>query len=93
MAQERMGSPSICTVQAPQAAMPQPNFRAGEFQVFTQNPQQRRVGRDTDLVPLSVDGEGDHGASPLVFGVVRDSPDEPRTGVDFCAFVAFQQDH
>jgi hypothetical protein len=26
MAQERTGSPSMCTVQAPQAAMPQPNF-------------------------------------------------------------------
>jgi hypothetical protein len=36
-----------------------------------------------------------HGHLPereIVTGIDRDSPDEPRTGVYFCAFVAFWQD-
>ena len=39
-------------------------FGAGEFEMLAQHPKQRRVGRGIDLVPLSVDGQGDHRTSP-----------------------------
>jgi len=41
--QERVASPLMCTVQAPQSAMPQPNFVPVMFSVFTQHPEERHL--------------------------------------------------
>ena len=40
---ERTGLPSMCTVQAPHSAMPQPYLVPVRFRLVAQDPQQRRV--------------------------------------------------
>ncbi len=42
--QERTGAPSMCTVQAPHCAMPQPYLVPVRPELLAQHPQQRRVG-------------------------------------------------
>ena len=50
----------MCTVQAPHWPTPQPNLRAGQLEVFAQDPQEGRVGQRSD---------GDD-ASPFTVSVV-----------------------
>jgi hypothetical protein len=54
--QERVGDPPKCTVQAPQSAMPQPNFDAGHAEDVSKHPQQRRVTVNTAVrsTPLTL---------------------------------------
>ena len=61
--QERLSTPSICTVHAPHSAMQQPNFVPGHTEHVTRHPQRRRIAVDIDAVyvPIDFDGEG-HGA-------------------------------
>ena len=58
--QERAGAPSMCTVQAPHSAMPQPNLVPVMPKHVAQHPQQRRVAVDIDIVcrPVDFDGKG-----------------------------------
>ena len=53
---ERVGDPPKCTVQAPQSAMPQPNFDAGHAEDVSKHPQQRRVTVNTAVqsTPLTL---------------------------------------
>ena len=62
--QERRGSPSTCTVQAPHWPMPQPNFVPVMPSEIADDPQQRHVvgGGDRNFRP--VHGEIDHGWLP-----------------------------
>src|SRR5271170_1480670 len=39
-------------------------FGAGELEMLAQHPEQRRVRRGIDFMPLSVDGEDDHRTPP-----------------------------
>ena len=55
-AQERIATPSICTVQAPHCAMPQP-YLVPVRPMFAHHPQQRRVRLDVDIDRLSVDAK------------------------------------
>jgi hypothetical protein len=52
---ERTGSPSTCTVQAPQSANTAAKFRAGHAEHVTEHPQQRCVAVDINAVTVSVD--------------------------------------
>jgi hypothetical protein len=52
---ERTALPSTWTLQAPQAAMPQPNFGAGQPQLLAQRPEQRRVGFGLERDRLAID--------------------------------------
>src|SRR5215831_12660715 len=59
---ERTGLPSICTVQAPHCAMPQPNFEQ-----VAQHPQQWHVIRRLEGPVFAVDLECYHRESPAYF--------------------------
>ena len=60
-AQERTGSPSTCTVQAPQTAMPQPYLVPGQAELVAQHPEQRHLGFDVDGAGAAVHVELEHG--------------------------------
>ena len=53
-------------------------FRAGQPQLVAQDPEQRRLRLDIELVPLPVDGDGDHAALPPEAMVLREIWGEPR---------------
>ena len=53
--QERIGRPSICTVQAPHWAAPQPNLGAFQVERVAQHPEQRGFAIDFDAVLRAVD--------------------------------------
>ena len=58
--QERIATPSTCTVQAPHWAMPQPYLVPVRPTCSRRHPQQRRVGIDIDVVGSPIDGESSH---------------------------------
>ena len=64
--QERTGAPSMCTVQAPQLATPQPNLVPVSLQMLAQRPQQRRLAVERKLALLAVQCECNHEPSPGV---------------------------
>ena len=58
--QERTASPSTCTVQAPHAATPQPNFGPMMSRSSRSTQSSGLSARSIDVAPLAVDGERDH---------------------------------
>ena len=62
---ERVATPSICTVQAPHSAMPQPNFVPVMPSTSRNHPEERCVAVNIDAVCVAIDfnGEG-HGFLP-----------------------------
>ena len=57
--QERTGSPSRCTVQAPHSADAAAELGAGQTEVVAQHPQQRRIGLDIHSRGLAIKVESD----------------------------------
>ena len=53
--QERVGTPSTCTVQAPHSAMPQPNFVPVMPSTSRNTQSERRVAVDIDRLIDAVD--------------------------------------
>ena len=60
--QDRVATPSICTVQAPHSAAAAAELRAGHAEHVAQHPQKRRVAVDIDAVcgPVDFNREGHH---------------------------------
>ena len=67
--QERVATPSICTVQAPHWAMPQPYLVPVRPSVLAQHPQKRRTRIGVVIERLAVDVEDSHPGLPS-FGSV-----------------------
>ena len=57
--QERAASPSMCTVQAPHRAMPQPNFVPVMLRVSRRHPEQRHLRADIHGLRLAVQDKSD----------------------------------
>ena len=57
--------PSRCTVQAPHCDRPQPNFVPVRPMVSRITQSSGMSGADVDVVPLAVDGQGNHGAASV----------------------------
>ncbi len=58
--QDRVGTPSICTVQAPHSPAPQPNFVPGHLHHVAQCPEQRHVRIGIDRADAAINSQINH---------------------------------